>query len=312
MKPSIESSTSGSGLPLPLPQASPIRAVSRLLQSVSGYSSGSASWTSFQSSGRNTPDKIDSPVLSEETSEALSMLKKSSSGFLLSDQPLPSTSKVSQFHIPLVLPPAPSTSHLTSALPQSELEHQLQNALHQSQERAAYQEGVIRGLQSSMILNELYTECLRQEKGKAKEKTTNARLLGDGLPVVLSGDEFYEKARRHSQKQKFEEERKKQHQTDQAAYLQALKKWKEEDAARKEANNKTRTMYQLEIESWNRRKAEAKAAGVKFTEKKPVQGQIINQTARPKAPKSQKKEVSDLDPALDDLEFIDLGSDGEE
>ncbi|KAG1823694.1 uncharacterized protein BJ212DRAFT_1476571 [Suillus subaureus] len=115
------------------------------------------------------------------------------------------------------------------------------------------------------ILNKRYCKVLhgqlanqeaKKQKGKAKGK-----LMGDGLPCFLSGDEFYEKVI------EFEHEQKK---------CIAEKMRKEECEKRAKG-----LAYHTALEKWNEDKLRAKAEGWKFSEAKPVLGKLCGPIPRP-------------------------------
>ena len=52
-------------------------------------------------------------------------------------------------------------------------------------------------LQASNVLNEMYCDLLRHQlahqEGKKTQRKGTGKLVGDGLPRLLSGDDVYEK-----------------------------------------------------------------------------------------------------------------------
>jgi hypothetical protein len=71
-------------------------------------------------------------------------------------------------------------------------------ALRESERRAQQAEVHAFTLQVSNILNEAYTQKIKhqlaQQGDKKGKKKCTARLVGDGLPHLLSGDAFYKAA----------------------------------------------------------------------------------------------------------------------
>ncbi|KAI5116343.1 hypothetical protein M0805_005818, partial [Coniferiporia weirii] len=290
LKPSIESSCIGSGLPLAHSQMStPVRVVLQLLKDAQSHQSSEnaslassrdvstnpSACASERGSGCSSP--IDFVGISETqqlADESLKALKNSSVGFLFSNQPIASSSELP----PLQFSPPPPIDDfvkpLLDAMPEMEREHSLQQAIQALQKRQAYQDGQIAGMQSSLLLQETYCEKLRgQLKGKEKKKETGTRLLGDGMPVALSADEFYR--------------------------AEDLKKWKLANDLRKVENEQIKAQYRLQVAEWEGRKAKVKVDGVKFFEKKPLCGHL-----KPAFPKP--KRIVDLNDDLDGTEFINI------
>jgi hypothetical protein len=83
--------------------------------------------------------------------------------------------------------------HLLEKEPTTEMEKQLQSALHNAQEENAYNKGVIAGLQSTSILNGTYCDLVcsqlaaQEHKKKSQKK---GKLVGDGMPRLLSAEMF--------------------------------------------------------------------------------------------------------------------------
>ena len=215
-KPSIESSNVGSGLPLPNIQepATPFRIVRRMLRDVSQATSRDSSLASTRCpspnrSGVQTPAS-DTDAHVAAVAESLQALQASSAGFLVSDQPIASSSQIPEIIPVQALPPLEAKiQELVSAVPDTDRERMLQEALQESLRREAHREGVLAGFQAALILQNLYCERVRaqlntKEKGKAK----NDRLLGSGMPVALSGDEFYERVAQKKKAQEAEATRK--------------------------------------------------------------------------------------------------------
>src|ERR1700678_2528127 len=94
-------------------------------------------------------------------------------------------------------------------------------------------------LQASNILNEAYAQRLcaklaAQEEKCNKKKLT--KLVGDGLPQLLSGDEFYELVQ-EKEKEMHEATREKERKKDgRALYKVAVEEWEVEEQARRDAN----------------------------------------------------------------------------
>lgn len=128
----------------------------------------------------------------EAVQQAISQIMGSDMAYLLTSEPVTSTSTIPPM-LAKQIPPAPGEITLLAALREVEARKQL------LQKRCVE-------LQALNILNELYCGKLHgqlahreetKEKGKGKGK-----LMGDGLPCMLTDDDFYEKVVVHEDGQK--------------------------------------------------------------------------------------------------------------
>ncbi len=130
MKPSIEHSNSGHGLPLPQP--SPIRAVVNLFK----QSASSEGTRATHPTGRGpftasvqTPDSIPiDPILLAESQLASQQLAKTSAGFLVSSSPVKSSSNP-PMHLQQFPRPRPPPRDLLTLVPENKMEERLIDTL---------------------------------------------------------------------------------------------------------------------------------------------------------------------------------------
>ncbi|KAL6303708.1 hypothetical protein BKA93DRAFT_693748, partial [Sparassis latifolia] len=80
--------------------------------------------------------------------------------------------------------------------PKTKNEITLLAALREAEAQVAYFRQRTLELQATNVLNEVYCKTLREQLAFAEEKKKQlkgkGKLVGDGLPVLLSGDWFYE------------------------------------------------------------------------------------------------------------------------
>ena len=92
---------------------------------------------------------------------------------------------------------------------------------------------------------------------REKKSGGKGRLMGDGLPCLLSGDEFYEKVVEHEAAQKRKEReleaRKEQHQE----MAEMIAEWKKAETKRKEENKERRERFQEAVKVWEKLREEA-------------------------------------------------------
>lgn len=188
-----------------------------------------------------------------------------------------------------------------------------QYRIHELEQKIAHQDGVIASLKSHQVLQNVYTQKLQRqlhtkerstEKGKSR---SNTRLLGDGLPVVLSGDEFYERVAEHDQRKREEEKRKEQAIKARGNYAKEKELWDKAQAERKRLVEDRRRAYKEEMEDWEARKAEAKQKKTHFRQPKPLLG-LKNIPKCPPRPVLRSKHTEHLEEG----EFFDLDAVEEE
>ncbi|KZP10647.1 hypothetical protein FIBSPDRAFT_989666, partial [Athelia psychrophila] len=140
-------------------------------------------------------------------------------------------------------------------------------------------------LQASSILNEAYCERLRGQLAFREEKKATGKLkgklMGDGLPVLLTGDVFFEKVVDAEAARKQDERGKKQRQLLRQDRTEALTAWKQQNDARTKAIEKRKAEWTQEKIEWEAERAAAKVAKEKFTKKQPICGKLPPAIPRP-------------------------------
>ncbi|KAF8143177.1 hypothetical protein K438DRAFT_1477735, partial [Mycena galopus ATCC 62051] len=127
------------------------------------------------------------------------------------------------------------------------LEGQLQEALRREQERNKIQKKRLVAMQSALVLNGAYVDLVRgqlaaQEKKKIEKK--KGRLVGDGLPRLLTSREFFEQNARDK------EEGLKQRKASREEKTAALKEWKVLDDTRKARNKVIKEEHAVRLKAW--------------------------------------------------------------
>ena len=286
-KPSIESSTTGSGTPIPesIIPPTPIRLVRRMIEDAS---KASTHFPTPHASGIPTPATdahLHGPSMDEQVeslTESLNALQASSVGFLFSEDPVASSSEIPTASTSSILPPMPDyIKKLVKTPAKTEGEQQYLNALIEMCEREAKLERFMLGLQANNILQGAYLERVRgQLHAKEAGKARSDRLMGDGMPVALTGDEFYERVVQKTHQQAQDQARKAQAQEADAEYRIKLAEWQVQDKERIEANKARRAAHKLALSEWNEAKKAAKAAKSVFNVAKPTL-ETIKKTPKP-------------------------------
>jgi hypothetical protein len=182
--------------------------------------------------------------------------------------------------------PVNTTATALTIEPSTSNELLLLAALRESESRNARSEIHAFELQASNILNEAYMERLRkaleakEEKRNKKRKVT--KLVGDGLPRLLTGDKFYELAKEKEKEVQDVEKQKEVRKDGKAAYRLAIDEWNEAEQARKDEITTIKEDWEKAVAAWTKKKAAAAKKGNKFTEKKPKRDPLPPKTVKPK------------------------------
>ena len=283
LKPSIESSTRGDGLPLS--PTTPVRTVVTML--------------------RKAQPQLDSthPGYSPSTSSTHDAedLHSTAFGFLISSSPIqPSAALPIRRHI--LGPPSAVPKDLLSIEPDTQLEARLQECLQELIRREIDQYGKLIDLQASMVLQSVYCERLRSQlfaKEMAKQKKSSGKLLGDGLPRCLTEDEFFCRVQEFVRRQVQEEVERAQRRKEKEDYATALMDWKRLETERKEREKERTRQYAEEMRKWKEEQSLAR-----LEKRKPCLSRPKRGARQPAFPKPTKLQVVD-----EDVEEIDINVD---
>jgi hypothetical protein len=152
--------------------------------------------------------------------------------------------------------------------------------------------------QTVLVLQAVYCEQTRQQL-HAREKAdtaprTSEHLVGDGMPIWLTGSEFMERVRAQQDTRQRREELRVRRQVAMSEYFEALREWKVDNTRRLELNREMRRENAQAVLAWKTRKAKAVTAGIRFFfDRKPVRRAAEKALPRPQRP--QVEAVSDED-----------------
>lgn len=297
LKPSIESSTTGSGLPLIPP--TPVRTMANLMRN---FSHRSMEYEDIQDA--NTQPQTIDPSLLPKLSQAKNELHSTSSGFIFSSSPIKASSS-----LPLYVTPSQQPVEIPRGLlervPETTLEECLQDALAELVQREAQQQGTIIGLQANMVLQSLYCERVRGQlnarEAAGREKKGSGKLLGDGLPRLLTGDDFIAKVQDFAQRQLDEEDARLQKRQEREQYAALLAEWKLRDDVRKLKDKARTAEFKEEMTRWKEEQAIAKAEKRRPGWKKPTRGPREPVIPKPTRPQDNNdNELEEIDIFVDD------------
>jgi hypothetical protein len=236
--------------------------------------------------------------------EAIKQLSAGSLADLVSSSPMTSSTTVNHNTNQLISPSNNRTQEALTIIPKTTNEIVLLGALRESQEQETYLKQRVLELQAANILNEAYCSRLRGQLAHKEEKKANpkgkGKLMGDGLPCLLSGDWFYEWVVEFEAWQQREEREKEARLEAREERGEALVKWREQQEERKVAIAARRAEWETEKQVWETKKAAAKLAKKRFDRPKPLLGKLPPAIPRPKT--SSAVEVDDDDDDDDDEE----------
>lgn len=197
--------------------------------------------------------------------EALQSLSQSNLTYLLSSKrPVLSTDPM--HHTPSQ--PIVSSDNFVDALSiilEMQNEILLMASLQEAQKTTKNLQHQVIDLQASNILNKLYCNKLRfqlaykeEKKGKDSER---GKLISDGLPKMLTSNEFHERIVEFTRWQKEKEVEKEVRKKAGEEYQEELMVWKMAEEERKKKNDEIKEKYHEAVITWEKQKDEAKKAG---------------------------------------------------
>ncbi|KAH7904160.1 hypothetical protein BJ138DRAFT_1096025 [Hygrophoropsis aurantiaca] len=225
-------------------------------------------------------------VASSEIESVIQQLQNTTLSELVSANPLTSETHLKHNTARFISPIKKSQSTSHDVQPKTANEVLLLASLRNADAANASLKQRVLELQAANILNEMYCTVLRGQLANYEEKKKKGKgkgkLMGDGLPRFLSGDEFYERVVEFEQDQRRVSEEKRTRKEDREKRAGAIAEWKRLEDKRKTENQDRRTRYRATLETWTAAKARAKAEKQKFDEPKPLLGKLIPAIPRPK------------------------------
>ncbi|KIK93751.1 hypothetical protein PAXRUDRAFT_46480, partial [Paxillus rubicundulus Ve08.2h10] len=178
--------------------------------------------------------------------EAVESLASTSASFLVEKTPLNSSHHLPTY-VPSPVTPTRKRKHeLLDEEPKNDKEHAYQTALHESYSREAQYKSALFGMQSTVILQSMYCDRVSEQLAAQEEsqrKKKKGQLNGDGLPRLLTGDQFYEcvvEHQKNTEEEKIVQKNRRKQREEQARLMTA---WKEVDEEQKRRNKARREVY---------------------------------------------------------------------
>ena len=188
---------------------------------------------------------------------------------------------------------------LLTAPMETAMEKALQKALIAKNSEALYYKNHAAALQSTMVLQRIY--CLRVRRQlntkeiKDKKKGKKGKILGDGLPRLLTGDAFLEVLDEYEAAEEEAARRKAARDALKAEYEAELEEWEKNEKGRKNRNDALLQKFTRELAEWEGARKKAKEAWVKLKDwdqshPKPKKKDFVEKAA----PKPKLKKIDDL------------------
>ncbi|KAH7917347.1 hypothetical protein BV22DRAFT_1135484 [Leucogyrophana mollusca] len=171
----------------------------------------------------STPIHTQGDLLETPVRTTISCLASTSAAFLFTSPPIHSTSRIPAYAVETISPlQYQQDRNLLEREPTTEAERQLQDALRELEWCEENAKRKMIGMQAAAVLqtkycNRVQSQLATQEKKKTKKNGT--KLVGDGLPHLLTGDIF-------------------------------VAQWKAAEKARIEWNKAVKVIYETEMAQW--------------------------------------------------------------
>ena len=203
--------------------------------------------------------------------KGLQHLKKSSAGFLITKTPIKS-----RFVLPIIpnaiISPLPKGGMQYPALmnnaPKTCQEQLFQRALRASEAQEALLKERNVALQAGMVLMQKYCDRMRGQMetlGNKQGKGKGKRLHADGMPRLLTEDNFFEHVCVEEERQEQVAADKETRRVGREDHQKAIKDWERREGARKARNEAKRAAWKERVAEWELEKILAKNEGRRFT-----------------------------------------------
>jgi hypothetical protein len=306
MAPSLETSSYGT---LPLIQPSPVRRVATIFNQL--VEPPAQEEEEMDIDAPHSPVNLANPFLATVVQSAVNSLVSSSASFLVNQDPIASTSAQPPAFNTVMLSPAKGHYQRLlglEAVTVHDLEYQA--ALREAEVREAHFKGVIAGLQSAALLQGRYCDTLHHQLAAQEEKSLSkkkGKLVGDGLPRLLTDPEFIMRVQDHEDTQEREAVELETRKANREMRAEAMKEWKKLDAERKLRNNEIKARFKEEMNKWETERDRAKCAKQKPAWKKPTRAKLIPPVPKPAktAPEPEDEDEDDQARSSDDGEEND-------
>lgn len=152
-------------------------------------------------------------------------------------------------------------------------------------------------MQGTLLLWGQYCDTLHNQLAAQEEKSkrrNKRKIAGDGLPQLLTGDDFITKVQDHKEEQQRQVAQLQAQKASREVRGEAMKEWKKADREQKMQNEEIKARFKEEMEEW-----EAECDRAKHKKQKPSWKKPTRQKLTPPIPK-QPKTIPDLEDGNND------------
>ncbi|KAJ7019762.1 hypothetical protein C8F04DRAFT_1146806 [Mycena alexandri] len=298
MAPSLESSLRAT---LPIPQSSPIKAMSSMIVDYLDYQK-------IQTALRDEDDETSTSSPTPRTSApaplfaraAVDSLSRTSGSFLTTSSPLKSTSAPPAFK-PFTISPIKPTSRYAPLLLREVLsarEQELVDALREADARDTARKLSMIEMQAGVLLAGMYstraqTQLQAQETKTTKKKKGGRRKMGDGKAKYFTGEDFFRMAQQDALDKEEEEANKEKRKVDKESRAGVLADWQAMNNAIRDRNEAKKVTFSADVVAWEAERDEARAEKRKRAWDKPKWKDYTPELLLPRPKKPADDEDSD-------------------
>ncbi|KIK82006.1 hypothetical protein PAXRUDRAFT_154760, partial [Paxillus rubicundulus Ve08.2h10] len=223
--------------------------------------------------------------LQDHISSLIDKLSRTQLANLVSSQPLTLTFKMPSPAIGPIETSEPS--NILDVNPSTTNEVLLLVALQEAEEQFTMYKKCVIALQAQAVLNKAYCNKLHYQLTSKEEKLTNpdipGKLIEDGLPWLLFGDEFYERVVEFTQWQKEKAQEKEVRKERRKATKTTLDEWKKAEILWKAENMARWEQFHTARAAWVVERQQAKVVKEKFTQPAPKLADLLKPQPKPKS-----------------------------
>ncbi|KAI6019098.1 hypothetical protein EDC04DRAFT_2576127 [Pisolithus marmoratus] len=228
--------------------------------------------------------------------EAIETLASTSASFLVHETPLTTANQLPTFVTTPVTPTRKHSHRLLEREPESDLECAYQGALQLSLARENQAKAALVGMQSTVVLQSLFcgrlsNQLAAQEDKQKEQKKRRGKLVGDGLPRLLTGNEFYSRVVEFERSAADEELERRSRQKRREERAEEMAVWKAAEVERRERNKARKLAYKVELATWEVERDAAKLLRRQPCWKQPKLGKLEPPLPKPVFESAEREEV---------------------
>ncbi|CAK5278846.1 unnamed protein product [Mycena citricolor] len=268
MAPSLETSVMNV---LPVPPTTPVRAISNLMHQMHHGQKRARSPDDLEEGSSARPAAYQRALLAS-LEDSMQMIRTSSSGYLVNSSPIQSSAQPPTFSPTPISPHASRKrryARLLGATPTTPLEHDMQEGLRELLETNQSQKSSLVTMQSKMVIHTTYVSRVQgqlEAEEEKKKKKRKGRLVGDGLPRLLTHPDFVRRVQASNEITVQKEAESAQRKETREEREKARVEWKKQDDVRRHENQSLHAIWLADCKAWDA----MKAAGQRPASKRPL------------------------------------------